>query len=116
MKRCQLFSQSHTDLIIELENIMNWFRLAVLVGTAYLCLGCWPVPKVDQTDFCYADIGMIFVSYYHDNLSFYHRILKYKQHGPHFNHLKNIVNDILNFSHQSICLYLLNVMRYQLLK
>lgn len=34
---------------------MIWFRLAALVGVASLCFGCWPIPRVDQEDYCFAD-------------------------------------------------------------
>lgn len=44
--------------------MMVWFRLAAFVGAAYLCLGCTPLPRVDQEDYCYADTGMCFVLYY----------------------------------------------------
>ena len=36
---------------------MSWMKFATLLVTVSVCLGCWPVPKVDQTDYCFADIG-----------------------------------------------------------
>lgn len=44
--------------------MMVWFRLAAFVGAAYLCLGCTPLPRVNQEDYCYADTGMCFVLSY----------------------------------------------------
>ncbi|XP_078321731.1 uncharacterized protein LOC111115589 isoform X3 [Crassostrea virginica] len=36
---------------------MSWMKFATLLVTVSVCLGCWPVPKVDQTDYCFADIA-----------------------------------------------------------
>ena len=39
------------------DRTMSWMKFAALLVTVSVCLGCWPVPKVDQTDYCFADIG-----------------------------------------------------------
>lgn len=54
-------SQTQTSVRPCQEQMMIWFRLAALVGVASLCFGCWPIPRVDQEDYCFADHGMCFV-------------------------------------------------------
>lgn len=48
--------------------MMIFLTLAALVGAASLSPVCWRIPRVDQQDYCYADIGMRLFSYYYDNL------------------------------------------------